>query len=336
MSMAYAPAEEAWLAEHYHVGTINDTLDAFEREFCRRPSKGALFQKANEMGLRKDRHYEERMAPAEKRIRWSSPEFAREKAWMLEHDTGESVFATIDAFEAEFGVRLNRAQVSRFRSVYGTKRRTSHGGGKPNKPVGSTRTGKDGYLMVKVEEWPDVPQTKSNWRFLHHVIWEQANGRPVPDGYTVLFADHDKSNFDPGNLVALPRKYICQLNNPELPKYSDRETLLACVALCDLRSATMDAERDAERTCAVCGAKFRMTEKQREYPKPVQTCPSCLAQGKKSRGDRGDKQPTTCAVYGETFARESAQQKRCPECRAAKPDYAPSRHARYFERHGHR
>ena len=255
---------------------------------------------------------------------------------MLEHDSGESVFATIDAFEAEFGVRLNRAQVSRFRSVYGEKRRTSHGGGKPSRPVGSTRVGKDGYLMVKVKEWPDVPQTRDNWRFKHHVVWEEANGQPVPDGCTVLFADRNKTNFDPDNLVAVPRKYICQLNNTELPSYHDRESLLACIALCDLRSATMDAERNAERTCAVCGAKFRMTEKQRLYPRPVQTCPDCLAQGKKARGDRGDKQPTTCAVCGQTFARESVQQVRCPECKAAKPKLSPKQHARYYERHGHR
>jgi len=336
MSRTYTPDEESWLRENYHVGTINDTLDAFEREFGRRPSKQGIFVKANKMGLLKDRHGDERMAPAEKRIRWSSPEFAREKAWMLEHDAGESVFATIDAFEAEFGVRLNRSQVSRFRSVYGTKRRTSHGGGKPNKPVGSTRVGKDGYLMVKVKEWPDVPQTNDNWRFVHHVEWERANGRPVPEGWTVFFADGDNRNFSSDNLVALPRKYIGQLNNPELPRYTDRDTLLACVALCDLRSATMDAEAERPRTCAVCGAEFTPTERQRAFPQPVQTCPSCLAQGRRARGDRGDKKPTVCVVCGETFAREQANQMRCPACKAARPKYGPRKHARYFERHGHR
>ena len=336
MNRAYTEAEEAWLTEHYHAGTINDTLDAFEREFGRRPSKQGIFVKANKMGLRKDRHYEERYVPAEKRIRWSSPEFAREKAWMLEHDAGESVFATIDAFEEEFGVRLNRAQVSRFRSVYGETRRTSHGGGKPSKPVGSLRMGKDGYLMVKVREWPSRPQTKDNWRFLHWVKWEEANGEPVPEGWTVFFADGDKRNFDPDNLVALPRKYIGQLNNPELPSYSDCDTLLACVALCDMRSAVMDAEASRPRKCAVCGATFMPTESQRAYPKPVQTCPECIAAGKRARGDRGDKQPTTCVVCGEVFPRTQKNQIRCPECKAAKPKWGPRQHARYYEREGHR
>lgn len=336
MTRTYTAAEESWLREHYHAGTINDTLDAFEREFGRRPSKQAIFVKANKMGLRKDRHDKERYEPAQARIRWSEPAFADMREWMLANDAGESVLATIDAFEAEFGIRLNRAQVSRFRSVYGTKRRTSHGGGKPNKPVGSERMGKDGYVMVKVREWPTVPQTKDNWVFKHHLVWEQANGRPLPDGYTVFFADGDKRNFDPDNLVALPRKYIGQLNNPELPKYRDRESLLACVALCDMRSAVMDAEAARPSECAVCGATFTPTEKQRAYPSPVQTCPDCVAAGKKARGARGDGEPTECVVCGETFPRTQANQRRCPACKAARPKLSPKQHAARFARTGRR
>ena len=336
MTRTYTPDEEAWLVGHYHVGTINDTLDAFEREFGRRPSKQAIFVKCNKMGLRKDRHGAERYTPAEKRIRWSEDKFAEMREWMLANDAGESVFATIYAFEAEFGIRLNRAQVSRFRSTYGVKRRTSHGGGKPSKPVGSTRMGKDGFVMVKVKEWLDVPQSKDNWRFKHHIVWEEANGRPLPEGHTVFFADRDKRNFDPDNLVALPRKYIGQLNNPDLPRYHDRESLLACVALCDLRTATIDAEAARPRECAVCGATFTPTERQREYRTPVQTCPDCIAQGRKARGDRGDKQPTKCIVCGEVFPREQKNQLRCPACKAAKPKWGPRQHARYFELHGHR
>jgi len=339
MTRTWTPAEEAWLRERYHVGTINDTLDAFEREFGRRPSKQAVFMKANGMGLRKDRHDRERFVPAERRIRWSEPEFADMREWMLANDAGESVFATIDAFEEEFGVRLNRSQVSRFRSVYGTKRRTSHGGGKPSKPVGSERVGKDGYLMVKVREWPTVPQTKDNWVFKHWAVWEEANGRPVPDGWTVFFADGDKRNFDPDNLVALPRKYIGQLNNPELPKYHDRESLLACVALCDLRSAAADAEARRPRTCAVCGAEFTPTPKQRHYPKPVRTCPDCVAAGRKAKGERHAMEEDAerrCEVCGDMFAPHLPRQRRCAECIAARPKWAPWRHARYYRANGRR
>ena len=318
MTRTYTPAEESWLRENYHAGTINDTLDAFEREFGRRPSRQALFVKANKMGLRKDRHCSERFEPAEMRIRWSEPRFADMHDWMLANDTGESVFGTIDAFEAEFGVRLNRSQVSRFRSVYGTGKRASHGGGKPSKPVGSERLGKDGYLMVKVREWPVVPQTKDNWRFKHHVEYEKAHG-PIPDGHVVLFADHDNRNFDPGNLVAIPRKYIGQLNNPGLPGYSDRESLLACIALCDLRSGILDAENSAPRTCGVCGAVFTPAPGQRAYRSPPKTCPGCLAAGRKAPGDRAAGGQRRCEVCGAAYVAARDGQRRCPSCIAREP-----------------
>ena len=321
MTRTWTDAQIRWLRENYRYGTINDTLDAFEREFGRRPSKQGVFVKANKMGLHKRPHMDERHERAQKTMRWSDPRFEREREWMLANDTGESVFATIDAFEAEFGIRLTRSQVSLFRALHGTQKRKGHGGGKPNKPVGSERLGKDGYIMVKVREWPTKPQSKDNWRFKHHVVWEEANGRPVPDNCIVFFADKDNRNFDPDNLVALPRKYMAQLNNPELPDYNDRDTLLACVALCDLRSAVKGAENDAAM-CGVCGKRFEPTAAQRRYGKPVQTCPECKAAGRIAKGVRGDRKPTVCAVCGKTFERERKDQRRCPECIARKPSHA--------------
>ena len=87
----YTKAEESWLRRNYRKGTINDTVDAFEEAFGRRPSKQALFVKANNMGLHKDKHGEERRHKAQKTMRWSSKEFERERNWMLENDKGESV-----------------------------------------------------------------------------------------------------------------------------------------------------------------------------------------------------------------------------------------------------
>jgi hypothetical protein len=39
---------------------------------------------------------------------------------------------------------------------------------------------------------------------LHRVVWEAANGRPVPDGFHVHHDDEDRANNQPGNLVLLP------------------------------------------------------------------------------------------------------------------------------------
>jgi hypothetical protein len=281
----YTEQEKAWIAANYSVGTINDTLDSFEAEFGWRPSKNGLYVHANRNGMHKRQYLDDRATKAQRAIRWSSPACAEMREWMLEHDTGESVYMTIDAFESEFGIRLNRSQVSRFRSTHGTSKRVSHGGGKPSKPVGSERVGKDGYLMVKVAEWPTVPCSKDNWRFKHHLVYEQHHGE-IPAGHVVMFADRDTRNFDPSNLVAVPRRYIGMLNNPDLPDYNDAETLKACMAWLDLHCATIDAIHRQERTCKVCGRRFTEREDQRGRSKTVQTCPTCLAQGKKWKGER--------------------------------------------------
>lgn len=325
MPRTWSLEEEEWLRENYHEGTINDTLAAFEDKFGYHHSRQATFMKANKMGLKKDTHHKERKVPATAHMRWSSPKFAEHKAWMLEHDKGESVFRTIEEFENEFGIRLNRSQVSLFRSTYGTCKRVSHGGGRPVLPIGTERAWKDGYIKVKVKMYPDVPCTKDNWKFKHWIVWEEANGKPVPDGWTVMFADKDKRNFDPDNLVALPKKYVCQLNNDHLPDYHDRDSLLACVALCDLREAVLDAQAEKPRECKICGEMFVPDPKTRAYRTPVVTCPDCIAAGRKYAGVRNAGRGV-CCICGEEFTKTRKNQRRCPECIAKKPKWSPDRH----------
>lgn len=47
-----------------------------------------------------------------------------------------------------------------------------------------------------------------------------------------------------------------------------------------------------------------------------------------------DKQPTECAVCGAVFAREQRNQRRCPECIAARPSWRVDKYARHFELRG--
>lgn len=317
----YTREQAEWLRDNYEKGTINDTLDAFEREFGRRPSKQALFVKENKMGLKKKRHGEDRDAKAAKTMRWSSPEFERERNWMLENDRTQAVSVTIDAFEAEFGIRLTRTQVSLFRSTYGTQCRRSHGGGKPRQPVGYEREVK-GYLIVKVADEATVPQSKDNWKLKHVHVWEQHNG-PLPEGWTVFFADRDTRNFDPDNLVALPRKYIARLNIGY--EWHDRETLEAAINCVRLELAITDA-KNRPRPCGVCGREFTPPENLRHSKN--NTCPECLAQGRKTYVMHGVAGEAKCAVCGRTFTRNKKNQRRCRECIAEKPKYGVDKHAR--------
>ncbi|WP_162610857.1 HNH endonuclease signature motif containing protein [Gordonibacter sp. An230] len=116
-------------------------------------------------------------------------------------------------------------------------------------PVGSEREGKDGYVYVKVcESSRDAMATgaKSSqcWRLKHHLAWERENGKPVPDESFIVFADGDKRNFAPENLVCVSRGDYNLLNNTKMPRYYDAESLKACSALAKLKRAAKGRARD--------------------------------------------------------------------------------------------
>lgn len=318
----WSPAEAEWLRGNYAEGSAEGTLDAFEAEFGRRPSRGALYQKAHSLGLAKGRAAAPpRNSRAEKTVRWSSPAFEEEREWMLENDRG-SVADTIGAFERAFGIRLTRAQVSLFRSSHGTQQRRCRGGGRPRVPVGTERDGGKGYVVVKVAEESFVPQGKDNWKLKHVHVWERENG-PLPEGHVVMFADRDPRNFDPGNLVAVPRRLAAMVNGMG---YCGRESLESAVALARLKSAVVGA-RNRPRACGVCGREFSPTPGQRGFAATVNTCPECLAAGHKSHAVHGAAGEATCAVCGRPFARDRKTQRRCRECIADKPKLAVNQHA---------
>lgn len=104
--------------------------------------------------------------------------------------------------------------------------------------VGDTRKTKDGYIQVKVKAGhQEIPN--ENYRFAHHLVYEAHHG-PIPEGCNVVFADGDRTNLDPDNLVAVPRSVwgkVRQMN------YRDRETLLVCVGIAKLRSKAYRLER---------------------------------------------------------------------------------------------
>lgn len=126
-------------------------------------------------------------------------------------------------------------------------------------PVGSERVDLQGYTWVKVAERPHLKEggcgrTNDNWRAKHIIVWEKANGRPVPPRSMVVFADGDKKNFDPGNLVAVPRSLWAVISRLHIP-FADRETLEAAMDVARAKSA-IQAARKRPRRCASCGEVF--------------------------------------------------------------------------------
>lgn len=75
-------------------------------------------------------------------------------------------------------------------------------------PVGTERNA-GGWIEVKVAE-------PNRWRSKAMLLWEQHHGRPVPDGHVVLFADGDKRNFDPANLLLTSRAELAVMNKRRL------------------------------------------------------------------------------------------------------------------------
>lgn len=251
------------------------------RDFGWEPSVRSVYMRAHRLGLSK-RPVANHDGRAEREVRWSrEPEM---EAWMLGHDRGQGTDLLSEEFRERFGFGLSRHQVSLFRSTHGTQTRRNHGGGSPRRAVGEVLW-KRGYPYVKVAEEPGVPCTKDNWRPAQVVAWERERG-PLPEGHVVLFADGDRANLDPENLVAVPRDLLAVMNSLGVG-WSDRETLEACAAMARLRSRARELESAGPRRCAVCGREFVPTGGQAAYTRPVRTCPACLAAGRRAPGRRG-------------------------------------------------
>lgn len=279
-----------------------------------------------------------RVAPrkAVRRVNWSHEPGKLE--WMKAHDIGQSADALSEEFSGEFGFPLSHPQVSLFRSTYGYQTRKGHAA-RTQLPVGTERTMRPGtghgYTIVKVREKSTVPMADDNWVMKHVLVWQEANGMEVPEGHCVVFADKDHRNFDPGNLVLVPKRLMYVVNGMT-DKWHDAESLKACIALAELKVQRIEAQRRMERTCVVCGAKFTNEAEDRRNPVIAKkTCPKCRKEGRKGV-EMAPKGTRTCLVCGEefTFCRKSA--KRCPKCVAAKPKHSVERHRACYDRTGER
>lgn len=63
----------------------------------------------------------------------------------------------------------------------------------PNyRPIGHEYITSDGYIQVKIAQ-------PSTYKFKHHIIWEQANGK-IPEDCYIMFLDGDRTNLSLDNL----------------------------------------------------------------------------------------------------------------------------------------
>ena len=97
------------------------------------------------------------------------------------------------------------------------------------KDVG-TEVEKDNKIVVKTGK--TSRKNRQNWKYKHHHIWEQQNGK-VPKGYRVVFLDGNKRNFDIDNLACIPLKSICLFASNRW-KFKNSELTKSAIKWCDL------------------------------------------------------------------------------------------------------
>ena len=245
-------------------------------------------------------------------MRWSKrPDM---EAVMLECVRGRTRAEAAAEFERRTGEHLEPHNVSAFMQARGLCPRRPDLG-RASLPVGTEREGKDGYIKVKVREAASVPGSKDDWEYKQVLVWERAEGRELPDGWVVIFCDHDARNFDPSNLLAVPRSLIGVMNGMGVA-WTDREQAEAVMAMAELKVAKLDLLMRTPRRCGVCGREF--TPEHRDRP-GAQTCPGCRAAGRKAKGRRTYryKLPVTgCLFCGREFQPVAGRETVCPECRA--------------------
>jgi hypothetical protein len=122
-----------------------------------------------------------------------------------------------------------------------------------HQPIGTERVGRDGYVWVKVAMRKTDPKSAhDNWVCKHRMVWEQANGRPVPDGCIVVFLDGDRTNFDPANLAIETKGEHAVIARNHIP-FHDAASHEVARAVARMKSAKFAAtKRMKGDTCMKC------------------------------------------------------------------------------------
>jgi hypothetical protein len=137
---------------------------------------------------------------------------------------GKSYEEIYRLFNERFGLELNPGQIGgKIRNMgLGNGMDNRYGyGRKPNDhafnsyQIGMELIFSDGYTYVKIYSWKDgdpLSKNSEKWRKKHLLIWEKAHG-PIPQGHVIIFADGNKSNTDPDNLLLVSRSEQIIMNH---------------------------------------------------------------------------------------------------------------------------
>lgn len=125
------------------------------------------------------------------------------KEWIRENAPGIRNEKLTEMFNKQFNMNVTVGQIKKVKNF----NNISSGLRSCNLPVGSERVNK-GYTLLKVAE-PNV------WIEKHRYIYEKIHGK-IPNGYKVIFADKNKNNFSPENLILVSDSEALIMNKNKL------------------------------------------------------------------------------------------------------------------------
>ena len=268
----YTPEQHAWLEEHWRSMPNRDVVAAYEAEFGERLTFDAAKSYGSNRGWRKDPGV---FGQAQRKYTDEELGFVRDYA------PGHSEREIIAAFAGRFGRTLTIPQVGNLKCKLGVKSGTVGGrfekghvpwtkgrtwdeqgrseearaaslatcfkpGGLPHntRPLLDERISKDGYVEVHVG-LHRKRRPNDQWVSKAQLVWEQANGREWPEGCRSMFADGDRRNFDPGNIVPVPDglyTIVCGAVPGGL-EWHDRESLEVAITMAKVIAARRRLEK---------------------------------------------------------------------------------------------
>lgn len=247
--------QNAFLAETYPTWQTRDICAEIEHRFGVGRTDHAVRRQADKLGLKKAEGYD--------RFQHMRRYTQEEDDWLREFVPGHSQREVMAAFEDRFGRKMSRCQLRGRCNYLGIRHgvnKTLWKKGQPTWNKGMTwdemglteeqqerirakgfkpgsvpvTTGKlldehidkGGYAHVKVDP-RNAKCSRDYWIPKAQYVWMQHNGRDFPDGHHCMFADHDITNFDPDNLVAVPNELVPILNGAVLNQmeYYDRDSM---------------------------------------------------------------------------------------------------------------
>lgn len=301
----YTPEQRAWIAERYADMTNVELAEAFNERFGADVTRSVMCAYGANHNLQKS---------AEAISRMNRKYTDEQMAFLRGYIPGHTYAEIADAFSKRFGVILTKSKLTNLKTKLGVRSRVNggrfemghvpHNKGrtwdeygtpegharsratcfKPGHLAGSAaerlrplldiRETKDGYLQIKVAP-RNAKNTPHAWLSLAKFEWMAANGRDWPEGHRAVFADRDRRNFDPDNIVPVPDELYSIVtggaNGAALPWY-DRKTLEVAITHARVIRERVRLER-APRPCGCCGKTFAP-----EYSYQ-RTCRACLDAG---------------------------------------------------------